>query len=795
MAMVAGPLLCLLVLEFGLRLAGFGYPTGFLLPAVGDSQKYWEQNNKFGWRFFGKQMSRAPAPIWIPQSKPANTIRIFVFGESAAYGDPQPEFGLPRMIEAMLSLRHPGKRFEVVNAAMTGINSHTIVPIARDCAKAGGDVWVVYMGNNEVVGPFGAGTVFGPQEPPLSLIRATIALKSTRAGQVLDLARQSLQKAPPDKSEWGGMLMFMDQQVRADDPRMKSVYDHFERNLTDIVRMGNRSGAAIVVSTVPVNLRDCAPFASSFSPAISESQRALWDAAYKRGVQAQESGRNQDAAENFHEAERIDGTVADLRFREAFCAAALGQSAEAVQHFRAARDLDTLRFRCDSRLNEITRGVARKPGSDRVFLVDAERAFSDLSSAGVPGSEWFYEHVHLTFEGNYQLARLLLPQIEKALRGKLEESTGVGVPGIEDCARRLAWSNRGRVAALGEILTRLSDPPFTHQLNHEVQLEQLRQLIKKASGGDPGALLKQDLDQCVSALAIAPADPYLHAELASIKLDMEDPDGALPAAQKAVELLPSSGEFWAELGAVLVKLTNYAEAATAFSRAVELNPEDVWSQNNLAQALVKLGRRDEAERTYREAVATKPRFGIAWLGLGLLLEEDGKQEEAKECFQKAVENRIHRAPELTALARFCQSRGWVEAAATNYLDAVKLSPADASLRLEAGRALAAAGKNSDAAIQYQEAARLAPGLVQARYLYGLELGREGRHAEAVEEFRAAVRLMPELVEARLNLGMALINAGREGEALSEFERVLERDPTNAFARAKISELRAKQESN
>ena len=45
---------------------------------------------------------------------------------------------------------------------------------------------MIYMGNNEVVGPFGAGTVFGPQAPPLPLIRGSLALKSTRTGQLLD---------------------------------------------------------------------------------------------------------------------------------------------------------------------------------------------------------------------------------------------------------------------------------------------------------------------------------------------------------------------------------------------------------------------------------------------------------------------------------------------------------------------------------------------------------------------------------------------------------------------------------
>ena len=188
----------------GLRLAGFGYPTAFLLKSSNHGENTFVQNNQFGWRFFGPRAARQPDATSIPREKPPDTIRIFVFGESAAYGDPQPRFGLPRMLEAMLELRHPDKKFEVVNAAMTGINSHVILPLARDCAEANGDVWVIYMGNNEVVGPFGAGTVFGGQTMPLPLIRAGLALKATRTGQLFDALRGAAQKTAAGQRRMGG---------------------------------------------------------------------------------------------------------------------------------------------------------------------------------------------------------------------------------------------------------------------------------------------------------------------------------------------------------------------------------------------------------------------------------------------------------------------------------------------------------------------------------------------------------------------------------------------------------------
>ena len=47
-----------------------------------------------------------------------------------------------------------------------------------------------YLGNNEMVGPFGAGTVFGSRAPGVGLVRADLAVKTTRIGQLLDSLMQ-----------------------------------------------------------------------------------------------------------------------------------------------------------------------------------------------------------------------------------------------------------------------------------------------------------------------------------------------------------------------------------------------------------------------------------------------------------------------------------------------------------------------------------------------------------------------------------------------------------------------------
>jgi hypothetical protein len=147
-------------------------------------------------------------------------------------GRPEPTFGLARFLEAMLEEAMPGVRVEVVNAGVVAINSYALVPMARDLARHAPDVAVVYAGNNEVVGPFGPGTVLTGRPPGLLLIRASLALGTTRIGQLLGGLGRRGKDAP---TEWRGMELFLDHQVRAEDPAMAQVYRGFRENLAQVL--------------------------------------------------------------------------------------------------------------------------------------------------------------------------------------------------------------------------------------------------------------------------------------------------------------------------------------------------------------------------------------------------------------------------------------------------------------------------------------------------------------------------------------------------------------------------------
>jgi hypothetical protein len=175
-------------LELGLRLVGYGYATSFFLQTTINGQAYFVPNDKFGCRFFPSALARTAAPQRMAVKKASNTFRIFVFGESAAMGDPEPSYGAWRYLQTLLRERFPGTDFEVICVAMTAINSHAILPIARECARLDGDLWIVYMGNNELVGPLGAGSSQDAPTPGTGLVRAELAIKNARLGQLLERA-------------------------------------------------------------------------------------------------------------------------------------------------------------------------------------------------------------------------------------------------------------------------------------------------------------------------------------------------------------------------------------------------------------------------------------------------------------------------------------------------------------------------------------------------------------------------------------------------------------------------------
>jgi len=122
-----------------------------------------------------------------------------------------------------------------------------------------------------------------------------------------------------------------------------------------------------------------------------------------------------------------------------------------------------------------------------VTLCDAAGLFEANSPQTVPGDEWFYEHVHLNFDGNYQLARAWAEQVEKLLPGTATNRAAGDWAPQALCERRLGLTDWNRSAVLADVLRRLGEPPFVDQLNHTQQVATVRSpLARSAPTGEQG---------------------------------------------------------------------------------------------------------------------------------------------------------------------------------------------------------------------------------------------------------------------------------------------------------------------
>ena len=744
---ILAPLVIVGGLELGLRLFGYGHPTSFFLPITIKGQDYYVPNDRFGYSFFPPAVARSPVALRMPAQKPAGTYRIFLFGESAAQGDPDPSFGAGRYLQALLRERFPGTDFEVVCVAMTAINSHAILPIARECARHDGDLWIVYMGNNEMVGPFGAGTVFGPRAPGIGLVRANLAIKATRTGQLLDSLRQRWAAPSSTPKTWGGMDMFKDHQLRHDDPDRQRAYEHFEVNLADILRAGRSAGVPVILSTVGSNLKDCAPFASLHPTALSKTQETLWDGFYREGISHQTAGEYPEALKQFAQAEAIDPHYADLQFRMGTCSLALTNAAQARHEFELARDDDTLAFRADSRINRIIKDAAEAEAGRGVYFLDAAGTLAESSPENIPGNELFYEHVHLNFDGNYLLGRAFAEQTLKLLPKSMGMQGKNEWASAEVCDRRLAVSPWDRARVWQDNFSRISEPPFTDQLNAAARASFYTAKLTELSAQMNEQTRDQSRGMYQDALATAPDDSFLRGNFAQFLDQTGDLTEAIKEERMLGELLPQTPAVPCKVGLLLVRQGNPAEAEKSFLLALAIRANYVPALNELALILANQQKTAAAEECLTRAIQINPGYVDAHLNLGFIEHCEGQLDQA----------------------------------ATHYRAAAELQPAGpAAYYYEA-----VGHQQTEAINDFQAAIQMNPSFWQARYWLGMELAKDGQTEEAQAQFSEVVRIRPDFARAHLVYGVGLGREGRLQEALKEFQITLQLDPTNTFAQQNL----------
>lgn len=530
----------LLFAEVVLRLFGFGYPASFFIDALDGATR---SNHHFGRLFYPPELLRGAYPSRFATRKPPGTKRIFVLGESAAAGYPEPSFSFSRVLEAMLMRACPETEWEIINTGVTALNSHAIRLISAECARYEPDAVLVYMGNNEVVGPYGPGSLLGGDAVPLPLIRAVTWLRSTRVGQALQSGADALLRGGRPEL-WTGMEMFEQARVSPGDPALARAYANFQANLRDIVSELQSRHIPVILSTVAANLSDCPPLGSMTAAA----DPAL--AAYEEGQAHLAAGR-------------------------------IGKAAESL---RRARDLDELRFRADSQINSAIESIAT---NEHCPLIDADEIFLQMQlAAGPDAAPLFFEHVHFTLEGNIELARSFARALSQlwvsdlpCLRPDLFASIT-----REDIAADLGYSALAEGYSIGAITAMLAKAPFANQPGNAERIDRWNAKLREIEGRLTDSYQEQRIRQLEQGVAQRPHDGSLWYWLGRHYEDRKDMQSAENAYRRSLEALPGNPAVLAMLGDLLFAQGRTDEAAVFYEQFLAIIPSHPGYRSKLIEA-------------------------------------------------------------------------------------------------------------------------------------------------------------------------------------------------------------------
>ncbi len=366
------PVLILGLVEGGLRLSGRGGYPPFLrssgkLPS-GEEVCLVEPAASKPYFFANPSRPGYAEQTNFLMPKPADTIRIFLFGESAAKGYPQPRnLSMSSFLETMLTDLWPDRNVEIINMGTTAVASFPIVYAVRDAVPYQPDLFIFYVGNNEFFGAYGTESINKAGLNSSWLIKAQRSVRGLAISQTI--AEYLYREPPVDKSL---MEEMMGQAFVPVDSASRSIAArNLQDNLGQMLALARKAGIPAIVCTTASNESGLAPL-----------------------------GENPDARDQF----RIGKERKDN-----------GDLAGARAAFLAARDLDTLPWRPTSATENAIREAA---AAYDVELCDIAEIFREQSQDGATGWDLVDDHVHLSVKGQAQAARAMVGSMA-ALNGSL----------------------------------------------------------------------------------------------------------------------------------------------------------------------------------------------------------------------------------------------------------------------------------------------------------------------------------------------------------------------------------------
>lgn len=521
--MVALPVLLVAGTEVALRVLGYGNDTRFLLKRTIAGAEYWVTNFDFYQQFLtkpvGEFLDLDDLGFQVPCRKGPDVTRILLLGDSAIHGcTPDTAFGFSRFLDVFLRAQFPERSFEICNAACPAINSFVMRCAARSCAALEPDVVIVYMGNNEFIGPFGPG-VTGAANVSGRFVDVWVALQGLRIVQWAGGgSRRWLPGGDTPEGIFGAFARF-----RHDSPEREAMRLRYRENVESICGSAREAGAKVLLCTVASNLQDWPPFDSLHGDGLDRKSLQQWEQLFAEAQSKEQAGDLPAAIAAYEQANAIDAAYAEAHYGLGRVLARREDHHGALSHLGQARDYDALPLRVDGPMNEALRAI---DGQKDLTVADVDAA---LSPESIPGRDLFWDFVHFNFHGTYLFAR----EVFGALVPTLSPSERAAPLSEEECRARLGYSDAVRLNHARRLLPAFS---FWGVSEESVQwLEGIEADLARRLGPDAGSA---ELAGYQRAAELCPEDYRVRQRAAEIQLREGQVEEALTAARALVREFP-----------------------------------------------------------------------------------------------------------------------------------------------------------------------------------------------------------------------------------------------------------------
>jgi tetratricopeptide (TPR) repeat protein len=321
-----------------------------------------------------------------------------------------------------LEIVYPQTKIEIVNLAMTAVNSYTIRDLLPGVLEQKPDAILVYTGHNEYYGALGAGSMesLGRSRTFVNLV---LSLKKYKSFELLTNIIQRIYVWFSDSKQNKGTLMSRmakEKFIPLNSETFNLGLEQFEGNMRDVIEWTKAKNVPIIFGTLASNLKDLKPFISKRTDSLPPASDVF------NAASAEYSNGNYNKADSL---------------------------------FRYAKDLDMLRFRAPEKINEI---IANLCSEYELPLVNIDSIFASESEHGITGNNLMTDHLHPKLRG-YQIIGKAFTDKLYALDIKPKGMHFVYKPDFEDklTIRNFKFSPLDSIASYYRIKILKNDFPYT----------------------------------------------------------------------------------------------------------------------------------------------------------------------------------------------------------------------------------------------------------------------------------------------------------------------------------------------